>query len=287
MNSRDAQDVILRLLADGPFRGAAMAPQAATALDAETASVLARVDLAGLERFGRFLCRHYYRERVVHYFKYSRALAPLTGRPPESALKTPEFKALMPQLVMGERASAERVVTLLRCFLTDDADAIRARIRYWDDLVAYQSAFFLSDAAAASRPASAGASVGPTVESAPRFPARAESVSYLELSYDLPAVLPLLLKPLEDIPAAVLKPTRLLLARSPHGEVTVIRCTDALKRLLDSLTGEVPAAEVAARLGVDPNAFERTLRQLEDVGAVVARESFSSSHTGSELPSPV
>src|SRR5713226_8145115 len=100
MNSRQAQDVILRLLADGPFRATALGNSGA--LESQVAALLAKLDLAALDRFGRFLCRHYYRERVVHYFKYSRALAPLTQRPPDAALKTPEFSALMPKLVLGE-----------------------------------------------------------------------------------------------------------------------------------------------------------------------------------------
>jgi hypothetical protein len=269
MNSRHAQDVILRLLADGPYRTAALAqPQA---LGAEDAALLSKIDLAGLDRFARFLCRHYYRERVVHYFKYSRALTPLTGRPPEAALKTEEFKALVPSLTLGERASAERVLDLLRHYLNDDAGSLRARVPYWDDLIAYQGAFFLSDALPPERPA-------------PRYPARAESAIILELSYDLPSVLPQLLKPIKDLPLSAQKPTRLLLARSAYGEVTALRCTDALKGLLDKLTGDEDPARVAAAMGVDPATFDKTLRQLEQLGAVVAREFFSSSHVGSDLP---
>ena len=64
----------------------------------------------------------------------------------------------------------------------------------------------------------------------------------------------------------------------------MLRCSDTLKSLLDSLTGEEAPAQVAARLGVDAGSFERTLRQLESLGAVVAQESFSSSHVGSDLP---
>ena len=59
MNSRAAQDVILRLLADAPFRAQALAHPGA--LDPEAAHVVAHVDAPGLDRFGRFLCRHYYR----------------------------------------------------------------------------------------------------------------------------------------------------------------------------------------------------------------------------------
>ncbi len=268
MNSRDTQDVILHLLADGPYRTAAMTGRNT---DADATAVQARVDMAALDRFGRFLCRHYYRERVVHYFKYCRALAPLAGRAPEAALKTEEFKALMPGLILGERASAQRVLGLLQRFLTADADPIRAKIPYWDDLIAYQGAFFLSDAVPTAQP------LGP-------FPARAESAQFVELSYDLPAVLPRLLRPFAELPMPPRKPARLLLARSEHGEVTAIRCGDTLKTLLDSLTGAESPAQVAARLGVDAGSFEKTLRQLESLGAVVAQESFSSSHVGSDLP---
>src|SRR5437867_13331181 len=130
MNSRFAQDVVLRLLADAPFReGVVQNPQA---FGSEVASVVSKVDLAGLDRFGRFLCRHYYRERVVHYFKYSRALAPLTGRAPESVLKTPEFNALMPHLVLGARGSAERVLEALRRYSKDASGGIREKVPYWD-----------------------------------------------------------------------------------------------------------------------------------------------------------
>ena len=52
----------------------------------------------------------------------------------------------LPRLILGDRQSAALVLELLRSFLIENADSIRARIPYWDDLVAYQGAFFLSDA---------------------------------------------------------------------------------------------------------------------------------------------
>jgi len=275
MNSRERHDVILRLLADGPFRATALTAtggdRGAHRLTPEIAAVISRVDLPALDRFGRFLCRHYYRERVVHYFKYCRALASLTDRAPEKTLKTPEFTALMPRLVLGDRGSAELALELLRRFLTEDADGIRARIPYWDDLVAYQGAFFLSDAT-------------PPGRAATEFPARAETAAILELAWDLPAVLPSLLRPFTEVPLPPKQAARLLFARSEHGEVTVLRCTDTLKELLNGLTGDVPPAEIAARLGLDAGALDKTLRQLETLGAVLARGSFSSSHVGSDLP---
>jgi hypothetical protein len=269
MNSRHAQDVILRLLADGPFRAAALNPGAA--LEPAVAAVVSKVDLPALDRFGRFLCRHYYRERVVHYFKYSRALTPLTERAPEGVLKTPEFTALMPRLILGDRSSASTVLELLQRFLTRDASSIRAAVPYWDDLLAYQGAFFLSDA------------LPPPAEPRP-FPARAAATTIVELTWDLPAVLPSLLRPFRELPLPPRKPTRLLFARSPHGEVAALRCADALKNLLENLSGEENPTQVAARMGLDSVSFDKTLRQLEQLGAVVAQESFSSSHVGSDLP---
>ncbi len=268
MNSRDAQDVILRLLADGPFRTSTMSDP--SSLPPDVALMLARVDLSGLERFGRFLCRHYYRERVVHYFKYSRALAPLTGHAPEAALKAPDFNALMPQLVLGARKSAERVLEVIRRHLSSDAESIRARVPFWDDLIAYQSVFFLSDAAGEP-------------QALPQFAARSETAAILELSWDLPTVLPRLVRPFRELPMPEQKTMRLLFARSEHGEVTVLRCSDALKELLEGLTGKEDPAQVAARLGLAHESFEKTLRRLEQMGAVIVRESFSASHVGSEL----
>src|SRR5713226_3061863 len=130
MNSRQAQDVILRLLADGPFRATALGNSGA--LESQVAALLAKLDLAALDRFGRFLCRHYYRERIVHYFKYARALVFLTGRAPEAALKTPEFKELAPRLILGDGSSARAVLELLERFLTHDAAPLRAAVPYWD-----------------------------------------------------------------------------------------------------------------------------------------------------------
>ncbi len=278
MISRAAQDVILRLLADGPYRAVALGN--GHAMGPEIATVLSKVDLAALDRFGRFLCRHYYRERVVHYFKYCRALASRTGRPPEGVLKTAEFTALMPRLILGDHASAEQVVGLLRRHLTERAEAIRGLFPYWDDLITYQSVFFLTDAlppAHGLAPGSAGGSALP-------FPARAENATIVELGYDLPAILPALLRPSPEAPQAKRVLTRLLFARSPQGEVTVLRCTDALKALLDALTGREDPSQVAARMGLDGESFLKTLQKLEQLGVVVAQESFSSSHVGSDLP---
>jgi hypothetical protein len=37
-------------------------------------------------------------------------------------------------------------------------------------------------------------------------------------------------------------------------------------------------------MGLGPGAFHKAMRQLEQLGAVVAQETFSASHVGSDLP---
>src|SRR3989449_5690420 len=48
-------------------------------------------------------------ERLVHFFKYSRALARVTGRRPEAILRRPGFDALLPTAVLGSRETARAV----------------------------------------------------------------------------------------------------------------------------------------------------------------------------------
>lgn len=270
MNSRDAQDVILRLLADGPFRAQALSGNPAP--PDETQALLQKIDMAGLERFARFMCRHYYRERVVHYFKYARALASRTGLYVESVLKTDAFRALAPHLTLGDAASAAGVLKLIEaCLLGDDAGAARALVPYWDDLTRYQSTFFLTDAR-------------PPEHQPGNHPALAPATRLLELNWDLPAVLPDLLRPFASLPMPAAKPVRLLFARSPQGEVTVLRCPDALKNLLLALDGTRDPAALAASAGLDAASAQKAVQRLAELGAVVAREQFSSAHTGTAAP---
>src|SRR5207244_4964226 len=70
-------------------------------------------DPVRLERFARFLARHFYHERIVHFFKYSRALGRVTGRRPEAVLRSPAFDALFPTMVLGGRDTARVVAGLV------------------------------------------------------------------------------------------------------------------------------------------------------------------------------
>src|SRR2546429_9380804 len=61
-------------------------------------------------------------------------------------------------------------------------------------------------------------------------PEKDEGTVLLDLAYDLPAVLPKLLQPWTEVPQASPQHGRLLIARSPHGRVTVARADAAVAR---------------------------------------------------------
>src|SRR2546430_16853715 len=85
-SDRALQDDVIRALADAPYRASADWRRRELA------------DPDRVERYARFLARHFYYERIVHFFKYSRALGRVTGRAPEAILTSPAFEALLPTL---------------------------------------------------------------------------------------------------------------------------------------------------------------------------------------------
>src|SRR5437667_11173386 len=101
-SDRALQDDVIRALADAPYRGSADWRRRELA------------DPDRVERYARFLARHFDYERIVHFFKYSRAPARVTGRAPGALLTSPAFDALLPTLVLGSRETpleAARPVT--------------------------------------------------------------------------------------------------------------------------------------------------------------------------------
>lgn len=191
MSDRALQDDIIRALADPSYR------RSAEWGDRELA------DPARVERFARFVARRYYHERVLHFFKYSRALARVTGRVPEEALRTVGFEQLLPELTLGDRTSAARVADLVVAHVGAAAGAVP----YLTDLLRYERAMMVAEA-------------GPQApdHDADLLP---DESFHLELDHDLPAVLPAILRPFDAVPDAPARPCRLVVARSPHGRVTV------------------------------------------------------------------
>ncbi len=250
MSDRAVHDRVLRALADAPFRTSPEWRRAALA------------DPERVERFARFLARHFYYERVVHFFKYSRALARVTGRRPEAVLRHPTFDALLPSLVLGERAAARAVAALVVAHVeTGTGDAIP----YERDLLRYEEAMMVVEA---------GPRVWRDEQPAPRdtgasdAPMTVEGTLVLELEYDLPAVLPALLQPWEDVPPAPARPTQVLVARTEHGRVAVARGSETISRVIALADGRRTLRQLEADVGLSPAELAETLRGLSDLGAV-------------------
>jgi hypothetical protein len=251
MSDRAVQDALIRALADAPFRGSADWRQR------ELAST------ERLDRFARFLARHYYHERLVHFFRYSRALARVTGRGPEEVLRNAGFDRLLTAIILGSRDSgvavADLTVTHLRTGRLEG-------IPYHEDLLRYQQAMMVVESGARVwRDGSAGSD-----QSRPRWsrPMKVEGTMLLDLSYDLPLVLPQLLREWIDVPQAPAQRTTLLIARSPHGRVSVARTTATIETVLELVDGRTSLEELAREAGLRPGEVEAALEGLVDIGAV-------------------
>src|SRR3989449_9610625 len=132
VSDRALQDDVIRALADAPYRKSA----------AWRTRGLADPDR--VERFARFLARHFYYERVMHFFKYSRALARVTGRRPEATVRSPAFNALLPTVVLGSRETARAVADLVAREVKGGAPV--DSIPYRDELLRYEAALMVAEA---------------------------------------------------------------------------------------------------------------------------------------------
>lgn len=244
------QDALIRALADAPYRASPEWRQ----------RELANTDR--LDRFAKFLARHYYYERLVHFFRYSRALARVTGRAPEGVLTGPGFDRLLATMVLGSRDTAVAVAELTTAHLTGGHVS---SIGYHDDLLRYQQAMMIVESGARVwRDGSPTRQPGPGVS----HPIKVEGTTLLELRYDLPVVLPLLLREWTDVPDAPTQATTLLIARSAHGRVSVARTTTTIATVLELADGRTSFDDLAREAGLRPGELEATLEGLVEIGAV-------------------
>ncbi len=237
---------MIRALADAPYRSSAGWRGRGLA-DAER-----------VERFARFLARHFYHERIVHFFKYSRALARLTGRWPEAVLRQPAFDALLPSAVLGDRATARAVASLVVAHVSGGGAPA-----YHAALLRYEEAMMVVEAGPRLW-RETGPETGPT----DAFPEVVEGTALLTLDYDLPAVLPQLLQPWTTPPQAPQRPTTLIVARSRRGRVAVARANDAVASIVRFADGARSVGDLARAAGVRPAELGTMLRDLTEIGAV-------------------
>src|SRR2546425_4991919 len=248
VNDRALQDEVIRALADAPYRASAEWRGRRLA------------DAGQVARFSRFLARHFYHERIVHFFKYSRALARVTARWPEAVLRQPGFDALLATAVLGERATAHAVARLVTAYVAGE------EVPYHEDLLRYQEAMMVVEAGPRVWRDTGGGNHQPAV--APLPPELVEGTELLELEYDLPAVLPQLLQPWTTPPEAPRRATRLIVARSRHGRVAVARASDAIASVVRFADGARTVDDLARAAGLRPGEIAATLRDLTEIGGV-------------------
>jgi hypothetical protein len=248
-SDRAVQDRVIRALADARYR---VSPEWL---------VQQLADPDRLERYAHFLARHFYHERLVQFFKYSRALARVTGRRPEAVLTQAAFDALLPGVVLGSRDTARAVAGLAAAYV----GAAPMAIPYLKELLAYEEAMMVVEAGPRVWRDRAVGAAGPHPGAAPIL---VEGTVILELTYDLPAVLPELLRPWTAVPLAPQRPTTLLVARSPHGRVAVARSDATVAALVRFADGERSLAQLAAETGLAVRELEATVPGLVELGAL-------------------
>jgi len=255
---RAVQDDVIRALADAPYRASLEWRRRELA------------DPDRVERYARFVARHFYHERIVHFFKYSRALARVTGRTPEAILKSPPFEALFPGIILGSRDTAAAVARLV----TAHVAAGQARVPYLADLLRYEETMMVVEAGPRvwrDGASSGGAGSPKGVPAGPGEPFRPETVEgtvLLELSFDLPCILPKLLQPWTDVPQAPERRTKLLVARSAYGRVAVARSDESVAAVVRLADGRRTLGEIAGVAGLGVKDLEAALQGLVDLGAV-------------------
>jgi len=256
VSDRELHDLVLHALADAPFRASREWRDRAL------------VEPGRLERFARFLARHFYYERIVHFFKYSRALARVTGRCPEAVLKSADFDALLATAVLGSRETARDVAGLAVRHVKEvtPPPPPPPQLPYLNDLLRYEEAMMIAEAGPRMWRDSAHERAAGSRE--PSAPERVEGTALLDLAYDLPAVLPRLLQSWVEVPQAPAQPVKLLIARSPHGRVTVARADAAVASVVELADGRKTLEQLAREAGLRATDLETTLVGLSDLGAV-------------------
>src|SRR2546425_68331 len=139
-------------------------------------------------------------------------------------------------------------------------------IPYLADLLRYEEAMMVVEAGPRQWRDSDGAGGAGSGERYP--PEKVEGTLLLEFAFDLPTVLPKLLQPWTEVPPAPVRPTKLLVARSPQGRVAVARSDAAVAAVVQLADGKRTLAELAAGAGLQASELEETLKGLVDLGAL-------------------
>jgi hypothetical protein len=257
MTGRSLHDALLRVLTSAARRDGLAGPDGPVAgLGPEESAALRAADRDRLRRLARFMGRHFYRERIVRLFAASRALARRRGRDPLRVLDDPAFARLLDEAELGSGPTADRVARMVE----DECRGALAGLAYAADLVAYEGALFRAEAGPRRwRPADDGGA---------GVPVRSPHARICALGWDVTGLVGAVRRGDASLPEPAPAPTRLLLGLGPGGQVTTVRCPEAVERLLDALDGVRSPEEAAAAAGLAAGDASGLLRQLAAVGAV-------------------
>ncbi len=258
MTGRSLHDALLRVLTDGQLRRGLLKgdPAVAGALADEEADTLKRADPERLRRLARFMARHFYRERIVRLFRYSRALSAAGGRDPLAILESTAFSAVLEDAVLGSPATADAVARLVEArLLADLTDR-----PFGAALVGYEGTMFRVEAGPRRWHATPHPQDG--------VPVRSPHARIIELDWNLTPLIAALRAGASSPPQPVREPTRLLVALSPRGRVTSVRCPEAVSRLLDALDARTRLPEVARAAGLGEPEATALVAKLTEIGAV-------------------
>ena len=206
----------------------------------------------------------FYNARLARCFKHSPAIARRQGQDPAAITDSTEVRAALHGALPGSVESAERVAAAIEGWFL----AAHQRVPgpgYWPDLIRYEGALFRTDSIqTGERQTSPNTPGGRPIH-------RAASARIIALDHDMPSLVMRLDRLVESDPipwAVPAKPTRLLIAMSPKGDIRVVRASDALEGFLKTVDGQRDFDLVVASSGIDRESAAAALKSLIDIGAV-------------------
>jgi len=248
LTDRELQDAVIRYLSDAGLRR-----------DPSSPLPISQTQAARAEKFARFLARRYYRDRIFRSFRYSHLFHEQLGRSAGDIISGRPFDEFLQDCVLGSLESARRVGKMAIDCLT--LPVHQAPGPWWNDLLAYESAFFLQAATAEHTPAGS-------------FARHAISAVVCNFQWDLPQLLGRLKS--NQLPADVTQRSiSLLFSRTREGRIYVVEIEGATAEVFRCINGGRSMEEVAAIANVTPAACQSILMSLEQIGAVLGSPGIS------------
>jgi hypothetical protein len=239
-SDRDLQDDVIRYLADGKARN-----------KSSTGLPLSPEQARRAEKFGRFLARRYYRDRLARSFHHSRLFASAIGRTAEQVVDGESFQDFLNECVMGSLEAAQRVGQMAVTHLSD----MQQPGAWWGELLAYEQAFFLQAATAEPEPPA-------------HFPRRARSAVSCAFRWNLPEIL-VRIKSAQNIGDDLKKDVLLLFSRTAGGKIYVVEIEENSELVWRHTDGFKRVEQIASAASLPLKTVQDTLQALNQIGAVV------------------